>query len=62
MAQGEFRIRAVLAPAMLAAIAAVYWLDKGYGCAIVGALPQERLAAVARNAYRQLIEGAEKRV
>ncbi|MCG7507010.1 anti-sigma factor family protein [Mesorhizobium retamae] len=41
---------------------AVYWLDKGYGCAIVGALPQERLAAVARNAYRQLIEGAEKRV
>lgn len=27
MGQGEFRIRAVLAPAMLAAIAAVYWVD-----------------------------------
>jgi len=27
MGQGEFRTRAVLAPAMLAAIAAVYWLD-----------------------------------
>lgn len=41
---------------------AVYWLDKGYGCAVVGALPQERLAIVARNAYRQLIEGAENKV
>lgn len=41
---------------------AVYWLDKGYGCAVVGALPQERLAVVARNAYRQLIEGAESKV
>lgn len=41
---------------------AVYWLDKGYGCAVVGVLPQERLAVVARNAYRQLIEGAESRV
>ncbi|MFE0013884.1 anti-sigma factor family protein [Mesorhizobium sp. NPDC059054] len=41
---------------------AVYWLDKGYGCAVVGALPQERLAIVARNAYRQLIEGTESKV
>jgi anti-sigma factor RsiW len=41
---------------------AVYWLDKGYGCAVVGVLPQERLATVARNAYRQLIEGAESKV
>ncbi|CAM5584534.1 hypothetical protein MAUB1S_09854 [Mycolicibacterium aubagnense] len=41
---------------------AVYWLDKGYGCAVVGSLPQERLAVVARNAYRQLIEGAESKV
>ncbi|HEV2503328.1 MAG TPA: anti-sigma factor [Mesorhizobium sp.] len=41
---------------------AVYWLDKGYGCAVVGSLPQERLAIVARNAYRQLIEGVESKV
>lgn len=41
---------------------AVYWLDKGYGCAVVGALPQEKLAVVARNAYRQLIEGVESKV
>lgn len=41
---------------------AVYWLDKGYGCAVVGSLPQDRLATVARNAYRQLIEGSESKV
>ena len=29
---------------------AIYWLDKGWGCAIVGTLPQERLVDVARNA------------
>ena len=37
---------------------AVYWLDKGWGCAVVGTLPQERLVDVARNAYRQLLAGA----
>ena len=37
---------------------AVYWLDKGWGCAVVGTLPQERLVEVARNAYRQLLAGA----
>lgn len=36
---------------------AVYWLDKGYGCAVVGSLPRERLNAVARRAYRQLLVG-----
>ncbi|MBN9273977.1 MAG: anti-sigma factor, partial [Mesorhizobium sp.] len=36
---------------------AVYWLDKGYGCAVVGSLPRERLAAVARSAYGQLVAG-----
>jgi anti-sigma factor RsiW len=36
---------------------AVYWLDKGYGCAVVGSLPRERLAAVARSAYSQLVNG-----
>lgn len=36
---------------------AVYWLDKGYGCAVVGSLPREKLAAVARNAYGQLVAG-----
>ncbi|MDF3153195.1 anti-sigma factor [Mesorhizobium sp. M7A.F.Ca.CA.001.09.2.1] len=36
---------------------AVYWLDKGYGCAVVGSLPRERLNEVARNAYTQLVNG-----
>lgn len=36
---------------------AVYWVDKGYGCAVVGSMPEDRLAAVAENAYRQLVEG-----
>lgn len=36
---------------------AVYWLDKGYGCAVVGSLPGGRLNAVATSAYRQLIAG-----
>ena len=36
---------------------AVYWLDKGYGCAVVGSLPRERLAEVAKSAYGQLLAG-----
>jgi anti-sigma factor RsiW len=36
---------------------AVYWLDKGYGCAVVGLLPREQLAAVAKSAYSQLVAG-----
>ncbi|MET2827654.1 anti-sigma factor family protein [Mesorhizobium shangrilense] len=36
---------------------AVYWLDKGYGCAVVGSLPHERLADVAKSAYMQLVNG-----
>lgn len=34
---------------------AVYWLDRGYGCAVVGSLPHARLEAVARRAYGQLV-------
>lgn len=37
--------------------AAVYWLDKGYGCAVVGSLPREQLAVVAKSAYGQLLAG-----
>jgi anti-sigma factor RsiW len=37
---------------------AVYWLDKGFGCAVVGALPPDQLTDVARSAWRQLLEGA----
>lgn len=37
---------------------AVYWQDKGYGCAIVGALPPDELGVVAKDAYRQLLAGA----
>ena len=35
---------------------AIYWLDPRYGCAIVGAMPQERLADVARIAWRQMVD------
>lgn len=38
---------------------AVYWLDKGYGCAVVGSLPEGRLDAVARSAWQQLLAGVE---
>jgi anti-sigma factor RsiW len=37
---------------------AVYWLDKGWSCAVVGTLPQEQLLDVGRKAYRQLLTGA----
>jgi anti-sigma factor RsiW len=37
---------------------AIYWLDKGWGCAVVGTLPQEQLLDVGRKAYRQLLAGA----
>lgn len=37
---------------------AIYWLDLRYGCAIVGSLPSERLAAVARSAWNQMKESA----
>lgn len=36
---------------------AVYWLDKGYGCAVVGSLPGDQLNAVAKRAYKQLVSG-----
>jgi anti-sigma factor RsiW len=36
---------------------AIYWLDNGYGCAIVGTLPGRRLDDVASSAYRQLVAG-----
>lgn len=36
---------------------AVYWLDKGYGCAVVGSLSSERLGEVAKSAYKQLLGG-----
>ena len=36
---------------------AVYWLDKGYACAVVGSLPPERLSEVAKTAYDQLLAG-----
>jgi anti-sigma factor RsiW len=36
---------------------AVYWLDKGYGCAVVGTMPGALLNAVATSAYKQLVAG-----
>lgn len=38
---------------------AIYWLDKGFGCAIVSNLSQDRMRDVARNAWRQLLAAAE---
>jgi anti-sigma factor RsiW len=35
---------------------AIFWLDEGYGCAIVGAIPRDRLSEVARKAWRQMVE------
>jgi anti-sigma factor RsiW len=36
---------------------AIYWLANGYGCALVGSLPGERLDALATSAWRQLLSG-----
>jgi anti-sigma factor RsiW len=40
------------------AASAIYWLDKGWGCAVVGSLPREQLLDLGRKAYRQLLAGA----
>ena len=37
---------------------AIYWLDKGWGCAVVGTLPREELLEVGKKAYRQMLAGA----
>ncbi|MGE0501370.1 MAG: anti-sigma factor [Rhizobiaceae bacterium] len=36
---------------------AIWWFDKGVGCAVVSALPGERMSAVARQAWRQILAG-----
>lgn len=38
---------------------AIYWLNKGFGCAIVSNLSQDQMRDVARNAWRQLLSAAE---
>lgn len=38
---------------------AIYWLDRGFGCAIVSRLPNDRMTEVARNAWRQLLAALE---
>ncbi|MEW9806695.1 anti-sigma factor family protein [Mesorhizobium marinum] len=37
---------------------AIYWLDKGWGCAVVGTLAPEKLLELGRKAYRQMLAGA----
>lgn len=37
--------------------AAYYWLDDGYGCAVSGSIPTDRLLAVANLSYKQLLGG-----
>jgi anti-sigma factor RsiW len=56
IAKGETKTRGTYT-AESGAPTAIYWLDKNFGCAIVGALPQERLSEVARAAWKQLVEG-----
>jgi anti-sigma factor RsiW len=57
IAEGEAKTRGTYTQAA-GAPTAIYWLDKDYGCAIVGSLPEEQLREVARNAWRQLVEAA----
>jgi len=40
------------------AVGMFYWVEPGYGCALVGTLPRERLLALAESVYRQA-EAAE---
>lgn len=41
------------------AATAIYWLDKGFACAIVGPFADDRMRAVARDAWRQLVAGRQ---
>ena len=36
-----------------------YWIEDGYGCAMVGTLPRERLLALAESVYQQADEAAK---
>ncbi|MBX3575747.1 MAG: anti-sigma factor [Rhizobiaceae bacterium] len=36
---------------------AIYWLDPGYGCAVVSDLPEDQMRPVARDAWRQMVDG-----
>lgn len=36
---------------------AIYWLDRGYSCVIVGSLPPDQMDRVARSAWQQLVKG-----
>jgi anti-sigma factor RsiW len=36
---------------------AFYWIDDGYGCAVAGAAPEDKLKALAKLAYSQLLAG-----
>ena len=56
-ADGEAKARGTYADAD-GGPSAIYWLDEGYGCAVVGTLPKDRLSEVARSAWRQLLAGA----
>jgi anti-sigma factor RsiW len=38
---------------------AIYWLNEGYGCAIVGTLASDQLSEVARSAWRQLVDATK---
>jgi anti-sigma factor RsiW len=57
VAKGETKTRGTYTPET-GGPTAIYWLDKDYGCAIVGSLPQERLTEVAKTAWKQLVQMA----
>lgn len=37
--------------------ASYYWLDDGYGCAVTGSMPADKLLILANSAYKQLLGG-----
>lgn len=36
-----------------------YWVDDGYGCAVTGSMPADKLLILAKSAYKQLLGGAQ---
>ena len=38
-------------------VSSYYWLDDGYGCALTGSMPAEKLLVLANSAYKQLLGG-----
>jgi anti-sigma factor RsiW len=55
-AEGEKKMKGVYT-AEEGSPVAVYWFDKGFGCAIVSDLPEDRRDKIAAQAWRQIKQG-----